>query len=144
MPIDAQYNHATRTNKQPLMWHCYNPECSETKDDKQFGRYAFTSDEPKCPKCTMEGPPSIQLAVLIHLLVPDPKGKIGSEANRYRIACDPARDYLALTDNNEAATDVPKVANCPGCLKSAPKGALLVDTLGRPLKVGKDTTSVKK
>jgi len=114
----------SRTKKQPLAWYCVNPECVKT------GNSEFTSDIPKCPRCTCEGPPTIQLRTLIHLLVPDPKGPILGAVQRWKFACDPKREHLALEDNMEAATDNVHAANCPGCLETANKLSI-VDALGR-------------
>lgn len=140
---DPQYKYVSRTQSQPLEWVCTNPECIQTDEERKNHYVRFVSEKPKCPRCTQEGPPVIKLLALVHLLLPDPKGKIQGQYKRWRIACDKDRDYLALTDNNEAATDVPAAANCPGCIKAAPKNVMLVDSLGRQLKAGKDTTPSK-
>jgi hypothetical protein len=49
---------------------------------------------------------------------------IGDGGLRYRIACDQSRAYLATVTNLEAATDNPKIVNCPGCRKEAIKQKL--------------------
>jgi len=74
----------------------------------------------RCPKCTAVGPPYVVVLVLIHILIPDPNGKlVGQSQTRYRVACDPNRDYSATFTNKEAATGDPASSNCPGCVAEA-------------------------
>jgi hypothetical protein len=120
---------ADRTNKQPLQFRCNNQECG--KDGQPF---EFTSTRDRCPKCKAEGYPYIQLLVLIHYLIPDDKGKIsGYRGRRYRMACDPTRDYLATKTNEEAATSELAATTCPGCLKEANRLKGLVKPSGEKL-----------
>jgi hypothetical protein len=120
-----QYPYPGRTDKQPLVWSCSNPKCVE-----DFKIFTFESDQPKCPKCTCEGPPVIQLQALIHLLVPDKAGKIRGMYGRYKIACDPKRAFVSTGKENEVGTDDINAANCPDCLKFGKKSRI-VDALGR-------------
>jgi rubredoxin len=110
---------AARTVKQPVVFRCPNPECNDSPLTKSY--FEFESDEPICPKCGV-GPPYVQPRVLIHLMVKDKKGRIeGQYGQRYAIACDRRRDYIATPDNSEAASGDPIAVNCPGCLAS-PEG----------------------
>jgi hypothetical protein len=73
--------------------------------------------EKVCPKCGSSDPLTVGLLVLTHLLVRDNHGPIrGAAGLRWKFACDPKRAVLATETNLEAATGVPSVANCPGCL----------------------------
>lgn len=107
-----------RTSKQPLQWVCMRPECRNEESGKP---YSFFADQPKCPKCTSFGPPAIQLKALVHLLVPDPAGKIKGMFGRYSLACDRSRDVIATTTNREGGSDHPDSVNCPGCWEAAKK-----------------------
>jgi len=115
-----------RTTKQPLHWRCINPECVENRE-----WFEWTGDDAECPKCK-QVPPGIVLLALIHLLVKDPEGKIQGQFARYRIACDPGKDYIATPGNNEAGTNNPNVANCPGCLKAVGH-SVSTDLIGRSI-----------
>lgn len=107
--------HLDRTPKQPVRFRCVNPACAV--DGQSF---EFTSDQDRCPRCTAVGPPYVVVLVLIHILIPDPKGKlVGQSQMRYRCACDPTRDYAATFTNKEAATGDPSQSNCPGCVAEA-------------------------
>lgn len=108
-----------RTTKQPLRGYCLNSACLE---DPQHSRFEFEAhnDHFTCPKCGADSPLMVGLLTLTHLLLPDPAGKIlGSGGQRYRFACDGERTILATETNNEAATGVLELVNCPGCLKAA-------------------------
>ncbi len=106
-----------RTEKQPVIAICRNPECRE--DGKQF-EFFVTDDHFCCPKCGANREPMLALKVLIHLLVPHPQGPIqGQGGKKFVIACDDRRAYLATVTNKEAATGSPLLANCPTCIERA-------------------------
>ncbi len=122
--------HPDQTTKQPTVWVCLNPGCRPPKRRD----FAFPADGPVCPKCGSIGYPHVQKRVLVHLLIPDPKGPIPGQFARYRLACDKSRDHLATPSNGEAATDSPAQANCPGCLDAAEKlGIPMFRVLGQPI-----------
>lgn len=108
--------HPDQTTKQPVVWRCSNPECSEHKFLPI--PFDFQSEYPICPKCKSEGLPNVTKRALTHLLLKNPKGKIEGQHGRYSMACDHKRDYLATHTNGEAATDQLAVVNCPGCLRA--------------------------
>jgi hypothetical protein len=112
-----------RTTKQPVRAYCYNPECKPVDGDRfEFG---VSNDRFACPKCGAFLPPMVGVLSLVHLLVRDPKGPIIGEGGlRWRLACEERRAYLATVTNNEAATVVREVANCPGCLLKTEHGGL--------------------
>lgn len=122
-----QYPYPNRTDKQPLVWFCSNPRCSEGGQI-----FTFESDQPKCPKCSCEGPPVIQLRALVHLIIPAKDGKIKGKYGQYKIACDPKRAYITTGTENEGGSDNINSVNCPGCLKFGKKSRI-VDALGRPV-----------
>lgn len=133
-----------RTSKQPITWRCRNPDCREGD-----GWFEFEGDEPRCPKCTNNGHPYVVMLALIHLLVPDPAGKIRGRRTRYRMLCDAERSHIATFANNEQATDDPTMVTCAGCKTALTKLTGLVNTSGEPLRVppapakgGSVTTSV--
>lgn len=108
-------SHIDRTKKQPVRFRCVNPACAV-----QGEPFEFTSDQDRCPKCTAIGPPYVVVLVLIHILIPDPHGKLVGESQlRYRVACDSSRDATATFTNKEAATGDPSASNCPGCIAEA-------------------------
>ena len=110
--------HPDRTHKQPMRWYCASPECRVNGE-----RFEFTSEYPRCPKCSAEEYPYVLTLALIHLLVRDPKGPIPSMGHRLRIACDTAgaRAYIATKTNDEAGHGTLELVNCPGCLEWARK-----------------------
>lgn len=123
--------HPDRTQSIPMVWVCNNVGCSETPGVFEF---LFVSDEPKCPKCgagSTDQPP-VRLRTLIHLIVPDVKGPIPGMYSRWRMLCDPKRDYLATGSNHEAASDSIHAVNCPECLKKA-HALSITKPLGSPL-----------
>lgn len=105
-------NAKDRTHKHPLRWCCLNYECYENGS-----RFEFTSDQPKCPKCTAFDYPFVLILSLTHFITPDPKGLIVSQGRRWKMACDIKRESLATQTNQESATGVPELVNCPGCLE---------------------------
>ena len=108
-----------RTTKQPAVGICFNPVCKERSEDQWF-EFAVNNDKFCCPKCKSDRPPFVTLKTLTHYLRQCPDGPIqGSGGLRYEIACDPKRAYLATPTNNEAATGVLEIVNCPGCLESS-------------------------
>jgi len=122
-----------RTTKQPLRGYCLNPECREQPDDSRF-EFEAHNDHFVCPKCGADSPFLVGLLTLTHLLLPDPKGKIqGSEGIRYRFACDGERSILATPTNNEAATGVLELVNCPGCLQAADSLRIKQRTFGQAI-----------
>lgn len=120
-----------RSRSQPIRAWCANPLCAERADKRL--EWNVTGDLVQCPKCKASRSPYVGIYVLIHLLVPADDGPIaGSGGRRWAIACDPTRAHLATGTNQEAATDDPEAANCPGCLRVAedrgiasPSGILL-------------------
>ncbi len=107
-----------RTTHQRVRGFCRNPECRE-RSDEEF-HFDVENDHFACPKCGAHKEPMAGLLVLIHLLIRNPAGPIiGSGGLRYALGCDLKRAYLATLTNQEAATDDPDVANCPGCLDRA-------------------------
>lgn len=106
-----------RTEKQPVVAICRNPECSV---DGRHHEFFVINDHFACPKCGADREPLVTLKVLIHLLVSHPQGPIiGQGGKRWCIACDSERAYLATVTNKEAATDQHTIANCPTCLARA-------------------------
>lgn len=105
-----------RTTKQVPRGYCLNPECRERSEDSRY-EFEAKHDHFACPKCCNTDPMGVGLLVLTHLLVRDQAGPIrGSGGSRWKFACDSKRAILATETNLEAATGVPEVANCPGCL----------------------------
>jgi len=113
-----------RTKKQPRRFMCVNPRCGDTGQSGTFERFQFNADKDTCPKCKGSGYPYVVLMALVHLLIPDPQGRIMGGDGRYRMACDPSRHYLATTTNQEAATGDPEAVNCPGCLEVIAKASI--------------------
>lgn len=122
----AEPTFPTRTAKQPLQWRCRNPVC----------RHEFFSDYAECPKCGGKKFPHVVLLTLIHMLLPDPSGPIQGMFTRLRLACDGQREMITDRTNNEAATGVPAVVNCPGCLAELNK-LKLSSLVGAPITGGK-------
>lgn len=113
-----------RTLKQPTRGFCRNPKCRE-QSNREF-QFTVEHDRFECPKCGANSEPMIGVLTLTHLLLPDRGGPvIGKGGVRYKIACDETRAYLATATNNEAVTDNPAIANCPGCLEIAKSLGLL-------------------
>lgn len=109
-----------RTVKQPATGFCRNPECRE-QSNEEF-HFRVEHDHFSCPKCGANAASMVGVLVLTHLLIRHEKGPIiGKGGLRYAIGCDEVRAYLATTTNQEAATDNPEIANCPGCLEQAKK-----------------------
>lgn len=107
-----------RTIKQPAAGFCRNPECRE-KSDEEF-QFVVEHDHFACPKCGANSLPMVGVLVLTHLMIRNEAGPIvGHGGLRWALGCDQVRAYLATTTNQEAATDNPKLANCPGCLDRA-------------------------
>ncbi len=107
-----------RTNMQPIIAQCNNPQCSENGQSFKFVHEH--GNEISCPKCHASQSPMISMLVLIHFLVRDDKGLvIGDGGLRYKLACDQKRAYLATYTNQEAATGLLECANCPQCLENA-------------------------
>jgi hypothetical protein len=108
-----------RSQKQPVRAFCLNVQCLEASDRKRF-EFDVEHADVACPKCGATESPMIGMMTLIHLLVKNPKGPIvGKGGIRYSMGCEAERPYLATLTNDEAATDQPEAANCPGCLKVA-------------------------
>jgi hypothetical protein len=122
-----------RTQKQPVHCFCRNPACREKPTDPWF-IFQAENDTPACPKCKADKIPIVGMLTLTHILIPDASGKVeGAEGTRWRIGCDSARAYLATTTNNEAATSIPSVVNCPGCIVAIEKLGIRKDS-GKKLK----------
>lgn len=111
----AQVSHHDRTQKIPMVWVCRQRSCAEGG----LNEFQFISDEPVCPKCGAGEKEGVFLRTLIHLLIPDAKGRVVSMTGRYRLGCDSTRDYLATPSNREAASGDVGAVNCPECLKEA-------------------------
>lgn len=98
-------------------FRCYN--CPDRRPHR-YGKYReFEADDPApaCPACgAME--PAVQILTDIHLLIVDPQGPIyGQSGLRYRIACEPRRDILAVPlGEHYAATPEIRAVTCPSCL----------------------------
>jgi|GEM_PF-3289336 hypothetical protein len=108
-----------RTQKQPVMAFCRNPECLDSSDQKRF-EFPVEHAQVACPKCGATEAPYIGLMSLIHFMQRNPAGKIlGQGGLRYQLACSAERPYMATLTNDEAATDQLVAVNCPGCLKAA-------------------------
>lgn len=106
---------AGRTKHQPIVWRCGNPECAQGTGAKFFD-FTTRSDKPHCPRCGAN-PPFVSARALIHLLVPDMQGPVqGEHGIRYKILCEPKRDVLATTTNQEACSGDFRAVNCGGCL----------------------------
>lgn len=81
----------------------------------------FEGNEARCPKCGA-GDPAVQLLVDVHFVVEDVAGPIeGKNGIRYRVACQPKRDGLALhrTDTYTASGD-PRATTCRSCQTTPP------------------------
>jgi hypothetical protein len=100
-----------RTERQPLVWVCANPQCGD-----ETGPFEFTADEPKCPKCSANHPALVTLKALVHLVVESANGRIKGQYASYELACDPNRSTIATTTNREAGSNIPVAVNCPECL----------------------------
>ena len=120
-------DYPTRTGRQPLRWRCKNPACIE--DDKKF---EFDGDYPTCPKCGASGFPYVVLLTLVHMLVPDPNGKISGQHGRLRMLCDDSRGFVTDGKNNEAGTGVVGATTCPGCRAEIKR--LKIKDNGQPVK----------
>lgn len=106
-----------QTDRQPVWWECFNPECLPDKRNHRK-RFVFQSDYGECPKCK-SGQPTVSKRVLIHFLVANPKGEIsGEHGKRYSIACDLKRYHVATPANGEAGSGDIRAVNCPGCIKA--------------------------
>lgn len=92
-------------------YRCYN--CRRMNTIADF--HEWEGDRPQCPKCGRAD--QVVELVAIHFLVPDPRGPIlGHGGNRFRVACEPTREYLALsTMDNYSATGDPRQVNCRSC-----------------------------
>jgi hypothetical protein len=109
---------ADRTVNVPVVAFCRNPQCRD-KSNEEFTFYV-EHDNFCCPKCGADREPLVGVRVLTHLLIQHPAGPItGRGGLRFVIGCDDKRAYLATVTNLEAATDQPKIANCPKCLARA-------------------------
>jgi hypothetical protein len=109
-----------RTLKVPSRGFCRNPEC-RTVSNEEF-TFEIKHDNFCCPKCKADRQPMIGVLTLTHLMLPAKDGPIiGAGGLRYRLACDKDRAYLATVTNNEAASPIPAVTNCPECVKSIEK-----------------------
>jgi len=107
-----------RTVKQPAAGFCRNPECREVSNEEFH--FVVEHDHFACPKCGANKSPMVGTLVLTHLLIRNEAGPIiGHGGLRWALGCDAVRAYLATTTNQEAATDNPQLANCPGCLARA-------------------------
>lgn len=107
-----------RDMMQPVVGFCRNPKCRE--ESHQEFQFFVENDHFECPKCGADSAPLVGVLTLTHLLVPHTIGPVkGSGGRRFVIACDDKRAYLATISNLEAATDNPRVANCPTCLQRA-------------------------
>jgi hypothetical protein len=95
-----------------MRFRCYN--CKARKP----GVYReFEGDRAKCPHCGA-GEPAVLELTPVHFLAGDPKGQIeGKNGLRYRVACDPRRDVLAVASSDTyAASGDPRAVTCPSCL----------------------------
>lgn len=75
----------------------------------------FEADKALCPKCGA-GHPAVWPLVDVHFLAPDPKGPILGGGRRYKVACTPAREYLASDLEHYAATGDAQAVTCPSCM----------------------------
>lgn len=107
-----------RTTKQPATGYCLNPACRESSTDERFV-FSVEHDHFGCPKCGNDSPLTVGLLTCVHFLIADNAGKIQGSGQRYRLACDASRAYLATVTNNEAATGLIAAVNCVGCLAAA-------------------------
>jgi hypothetical protein len=94
-----------------MRYRCYN-----CKTRKPGVYHEFESDRPRCPKCGA-GEPAVLELTDVHFLAADPTGPIeGKNGLRFRVACQPTRDALALhTTDTYAASGDPRAVTCPSC-----------------------------
>lgn len=96
-------------------YRCYNCKVPGTLD--RFHEFALDEDdEARCPRCK-GGPPAVVELVDHHFLVQAEDGPIDHGNVRYRIACMPKREYLALPDEVRKlmATGQADVVDCAKC-----------------------------
>jgi hypothetical protein len=76
--------------------------------------HEFDADEPACDKC---GSVTAVFEIeSVHFLIPDPAGPIFSQKGRYRLACEPRREVLALPGEDYHATAEARAVTCPSCM----------------------------
>lgn len=78
--------------------------------------FEFEADRAQCPKC---GTVNVIPLIDVHFLAPDPGGPIIGIHGRYKVACEPKRDGLALHvhDDYAATVEAPAVT-CRSCRKT--------------------------
>jgi hypothetical protein len=77
--------------------------------------FLFESDKPVCPRCGKFGPMILPI-VDVHFLAEDPAGPILGQSARYRVACEPKRDGLAMhAHDTYAATGDVRAVTCRSC-----------------------------
>lgn len=91
--------------------HCTPPPDAPPSRDG----FLFEADKPVCPRCGRFGPMVLPI-IDVHFLVEDPHGPILGQSARYRVACEPKRDGLALHihDQYAASGDV-RAVTCRSC-----------------------------
>lgn len=118
-----------RTTRAMARGYCLNPACLNASADDRF-EFNVEDDLFACPKCGNNSPPGVGLLVLVHFLVPHERGPIMGATQRFALACDNARAYLATTTNLEAASGLLSAVNCPECLKAVDAAKQLLKPKG--------------
>lgn len=96
-----------------MEFRCYH--CPDQAAPSGF--FEFEADRPACPKCGRSGPQVVRLTP-VHFLALDQQGPIqGGDGLRYKIACQPKRDFLATARGDDfSATPDPRAATCKSCM----------------------------
>jgi hypothetical protein len=93
--------------------------CYQCKDPRRRPgvHHEFEGDRPLCPKCGA-GEPAVLELTPVHFLFGAPDGPIeGKNGLRYRAACEPGREVLAVHALDQyAATGDPRAVTCPSCM----------------------------
>lgn len=77
--------------------------------------FEFEADTPTCPLCGRNGPPLIARLADVHFMVLG-SGHIRGPAGRQHVACQPQRQHLGLTHEEQfSASDDPRAVTCRSC-----------------------------
>lgn len=92
--------------------------CPAIHPNRQREFEAAQALHPVCPRCGASEQAIVRL-VDVHFVVADPKGPIKGRLGRYKVACEPGRQYLARSHmDSYAASGEPTAVTCRSCMRT--------------------------
>ncbi len=93
-------------------------QCPMIAPNRQREFEAAQTLHPVCPRCGA-GEQAIVRLVDVHFVVADPAGPIVGRLGRYKVACEPKRQFLAKSQiDTYSASGEPTAVTCRACMRT--------------------------